>query len=75
MIFTSNGKMIFLLVLCNYHEADNNLKKRISSGDIYFCKRHFVEEGIEFTGKIVSDFPLVFVLLWKDEIWLMSNKT
>ena len=35
----------------------------------------FVTEDTEFTGKIVSDFPLVFVLLRKDDIWLMSFKT
>ena len=47
VIFTSNGKMIFLSVLCKYREADDNLKKRISFGDIYFCERYFVKEDIE----------------------------
>ena len=75
VIFTCNGKMIFLSVLCKYREADDNLKKRISSGDIYFCERHFVKGDIQFTSKIVSDFPLFFVLLYKSDIWLMSFKT
>ena len=35
-------------------------------GNIYFCERHFIKEDIEFTSKIVSDFPLVCVLLCKD---------
>ena len=73
--FYKQWKNDFLSVLCKYREADDNLKKRISSGDIYFCERHFVKEDIEFTSKIVSDFPLVFVLLCKDDIWLMSFKT
>ena len=41
--------------------------------------KHFgserVKEDTEFTNKIVFDFPLVFVLLWKDDIWLMPFKT
>ena len=45
----------FLSALCKYCEADDNLKKKISSGDIYFCERDFVKEDIEFTSKIVSD--------------------
>ena len=73
--FYKQWKNDFLSVLCKYREADDNLKKRISSGDIYFCERHFVKEDIEFTSKIVSDFPLVFVLLCKDDIWLMPFKT
>ena len=39
--FYKQWKNDFLSVLCTYREADNNLKKRISSGDIYFCERHF----------------------------------
>ena len=73
--FYKQWKNDFLSVLCKYREADDNLKKRISSGDIYFCERHFVKEDIEFTSKIVSDFPLVFVLLCKDDIWVMSFQT
>ena len=61
--------MTFYQYYVNNREADNNLKKRISTGDICFCERHFVKEDIEFTSKIVSDFPLVFVLLCKDDIW------
>ena len=64
----------FLSVLYKYREADDNLKKRISSGEIYFCERHFGIEDIEFTSKIMCDFPLVFVLLCKDDICLMSFK-
>ena len=73
--FYKQWKNDFLSVLCKYREADDNLKKRISSGDIYFCERHFVKEDIQFTSKIVSDFPLFFVLLYKSDIWLMSFKT
>ena len=72
--FCKQSKNDFLSVLCKYREADDNLKKRFSSGDIYFCRRHFVKKDIKFTSKIVSDFPLVFVLLCKDHIWLMSFK-
>ena len=39
--FYKQWKNDFLSVLCTYREADDNLKKRISSGDIYFCERHF----------------------------------
>ena len=73
--FYKQWKNDFLSVLCKYREADDNLKKRISSGDIYFCERHFVKEDIQFTSKIVSDFPLFFVLFYKSDIWLMSFKT
>ena len=72
--FYKQWKNDFLSVLCKYREADDNLKKRISSGDIYFCERHFVKDEIEFTSKIVSDFSLVFSLLCKDDIWLMYFK-
>ena len=54
--FYKQQKNGFLLVLRKYREADGNLKKRISSGDIYFCERHFVREDMEFTSKIVSYF-------------------
>ena len=72
--FYKQCKNYFLSVLCKYREADDNLRKRISSGDIYFCERHFVKEEIEFTSKIVFDFSLVFLLLCKDDICLMSFK-
>ena len=72
--FYKQCKNYFLSVLCKYREADDNLRKRISSGGIYFCEGHFVKEEIEFTSKIVSDFSLVFLLLCKDDIWLMSFK-
>ena len=41
--FYKQWKNDFLSVLCKYREADDNLKKRISPGDIYFCERHFVK--------------------------------
>ena len=72
--FYKQWKNDFLSVLCKYREADDSLKKRISSGDIYFCERHFLKREIEFTSKTVSDFPLVFLLLCKDDIWLMYFK-
>ena len=72
--FYKQCKNYFLSVLCKYREADDNLRKRISSGGIYFCERHFVKEEIEFTSKIVFDFSLVFLLLCKDDICLMSFK-
>ena len=72
--FYKQCKNYFLSVLCKYREADDNLRKRISSGGIYFCEGHFVKDEIEFTSKIVSDFSLVFLLLCKDDIWLISFK-
>ena len=45
--FYKQWKNDFLSVLCKYREADDNLKKRISFGDIYFCERYFVKEDIE----------------------------
>ena len=41
--FYKQWKNYFLSVLCKFREADDNLKKKISPGDIYFCERHFVK--------------------------------
>ena len=71
VIFTSNGKMIFYQYYVNIVRQTIIWRRGLVLFTHIFLK-DFVKEDIKFTSKIVSDFRLVFVLLCKDDIWLMS---
>ena len=74
VIFTSNGKMIFYQYYVNIVRQTIIWRRGLVLFTYIFVK-DFVKEDIKFTSKIASDFRLVFVLLCKDDIWLMSFKT
>ena len=38
-------------VLRKYREFDKEFKKRIESGDIFICERHYAPSQIEYTGE------------------------
>ena len=52
--FYEKWRKDILAVLLRFREADEALKKRIKTGNIYVCERHFTSDDIEFTSKFTT---------------------
>ena len=53
--FYSEWRKRILNVLTKYRSfKQTDLDERVSKGDIYICKRHYVEDGFEFTSKLAN---------------------